>query len=72
MLPDGQQSGQVREFGNFSFAVVHDAGHFVAADKPDVALELFRRAVGGVDLATGRRLVSDETIPFAPDTPRDV
>lgn len=61
--------GKVREHGNFSFAVVYDAGHFVPADKPDLALELFRRAISGLDISTGLLPVSNSTIPFAPDTP---
>ena len=64
--------GRVREFGNLSFAVVHEAGHLVSTDKPDVALELFRRAVRGKDLATGERDGANVVVgglPFAPDPP---
>ena len=70
-LPDHDQprQGRVREFGNLSFAVIHDAGHFVPAEKSDVALELLKRAISGVDLATGLRAAGNTTIPFPADTP---
>ncbi len=66
---DERPRGRVREFGNLSLAVVHDAGHFVAADQPDLALEVFRRAIGAVDVATGQRSAADAAVPFAPDSP---
>jgi hypothetical protein len=63
------QKGRVREYGNLSFVVVYDAGHFVPAEKPDVALELLKRAISGMDLATGLRPISNVTLPFPADTP---
>ena len=67
---NGAQYGRVREYGNLSFAVLSDAGHLVPADQPEASLELFRRALAGLDLASGRRLVSDQTeLPFTPDPP---
>lgn len=67
---DGAQRGVVREFGNLSFALVFDAGHLIPTYKPDVALEIFRRAIDDRDVATGLHAVgSDETVPFPPDTP---
>ena len=69
-LFNGAQYGRVREYGNLSFAVLSDAGHLVPADQPEVSLELFRRALAGLDLASGRSPVSDQTeLPFTPDPP---
>lgn len=67
---DGIDHGIVREYGNLSFAVVYDAGHMVPIDKPDVALEIFRRSMFGVDIATGTYLISNETTAsLIPDEP---
>ena len=70
LLFNGAQYGRVREYGNLSFAVLSDAGHLVPADQPEASLELFRRALAGLDLASGRSPVSDQTgLPFTPDPP---
>jgi serine carboxypeptidase len=61
--------GRLREYGNLSFVVVDDAGHYVTAEKPALALEIFRRAVSGLDIATGEKQSGNVTIPFPPDTP---
>jgi len=67
---DDVDHGIVREYGNFSFAVVYDAGHMVPIDKPNVALEIFRRSIFGFDIATGTNVISNETaVPFIPDEP---
>lgn len=67
---DSIDHGIVREYGNFSFAVVYDAGHMVPTDKPDVALEIFRRSISGLDIATGLMSVSNQTsVPLTPDEP---
>ncbi|OMP88555.1 Carboxypeptidase S1-like protein B [Diplodia seriata] len=54
---DGVERGEVREAGGLSFVKVYGAGHLVTRDQPRAALELFRRAVGGWDIATGRERV---------------
>jgi len=69
LVAGGERLGRVREYGNLSFAVVDGAGHFVPAEKPELALEVFRRAVAGLDVATGQRAAGNATMPFAPDTP---
>ncbi|GJN87454.1 hypothetical protein Rhopal_000403-T1 [Rhodotorula paludigena] len=38
-----KRAGQFRQFGNFAFATVDAAGHFVPYDKPKEALALFQR-----------------------------
>ena len=45
--------GQVKQYGNFSFSRVYQAGHAVAAYQPETAYQIFRRAIFGVDIATG-------------------
>ncbi|CAK7210162.1 hypothetical protein SEUCBS140593_000738 [Sporothrix eucalyptigena] len=65
----GPDYGKVREFGNLSFAVVHDAGHFVSFDQPALALELFRRAMASLDLPMGRGPTNSSAFPFVPDSP---
>ncbi|CAK7232222.1 hypothetical protein SBRCBS47491_008194 [Sporothrix bragantina] len=62
--------GKVREQGNLSFVVVRDAGHFVPFSQPALTLELFRRAMAGLDLTTGRGPInSSAAFPFVPDSP---
>ncbi|PGH01607.1 hypothetical protein GX51_05172 [Blastomyces parvus] len=46
--------GAVRQHGNFSFSRVYQAGHTVPAYQPELALELFRRSLFHLDLATGK------------------
>jgi Serine carboxypeptidase len=70
MTVSGLQHGEVREDGNFSFVRIFDAGHFIPIDKPDVALELFRRAIQGLDIATGVDLIGEDIpVPFPQDEP---
>ncbi|KAK0609170.1 Carboxypeptidase S1-like protein A [Lasiodiplodia hormozganensis] len=55
---DGDEYGVVREYGNLSFTRVYEAGHLVPYHQPKASLELFRRAVNGLDIATGKTVVS--------------
>ncbi|EPQ31503.1 uncharacterized protein PFL1_00836 [Pseudozyma flocculosa PF-1] len=50
---DGIVHGQVKQSGQFSFVRVYESGHEVPFYQPLAALELFERAIGGKDLATG-------------------
>ena len=47
--------GLVRQFGNFSFSRVFQAGHEVPAYQPETAYEIFRRALFNLDIATGKQ-----------------
>jgi len=47
--------GLVRQFGNFSFSRVFQAGHEVPAYQPETAYEIFRRALFNLDIATGEQ-----------------
>ena len=53
--------GQVRQYGNFSFSRVYQAGHEVPAYQPEAAYRIFQRAIFGKDIATGQ--VDTETTP---------
>lgn len=47
--------GLVRQYGNFSFSRVFQAGHEVPAYQPETAYEIFRRALFNLDIATGKK-----------------
>lgn len=47
------QGGLVRQFKNFSFSRVFEAGHMVGAYQPETVLRIFERAMFGKDVATG-------------------
>ncbi|KAK7418753.1 hypothetical protein QQX98_003771 [Neonectria punicea] len=46
--------GLVRQHGNVSFSRVFDSGHSVAAYQPETVYRIFKRAIFGRDVATGR------------------
>jgi len=52
--------GQVRQYGNLSFSRVYQSGHEVPAYQPQTAYEIFRRAMGGLDIATGGTTVTND------------
>lgn len=45
--------GLTRQYGNFSFTRVYQAGHLVPSYQPEVSYEIFMRALTGRDIATG-------------------
>lgn len=47
------QGGLVRQFKNFSFSRVFEAGHIAGAYQPETVLRIFERAIFGKDVATG-------------------
>lgn len=51
---DGTEYGSVREYGNFSFLRIYEAGHEVPFYQPLASLEYFRRVLGNRDIATGQ------------------
>ncbi|KAL9112987.1 MAG: hypothetical protein Q9227_002852 [Pyrenula ochraceoflavens] len=53
MLVDGVEYGETREYGNFSFTRVYEAGHEVPYYQPLASLQLFNRTINGYDTATG-------------------
>lgn len=53
MVVDGVEFGETREYGNFSFTRVYEAGHEVPHYQPVAALQLFNRTLNGWDVAGG-------------------
>jgi carboxypeptidase C (cathepsin A) len=58
MVVDGVQYGETREYGNFSFTRVYEAGHEVPYYQPIASLQLFNRTIFGWDTATGTKKVT--------------
>lgn len=54
-LVDGKEYGETREYGNFSFTRVYEAGHEVPYYQPVAALQLFNRTLNGWELPTGQK-----------------
>ncbi|KAH6847317.1 Alpha/Beta hydrolase protein [Chaetomium sp. MPI-CAGE-AT-0009] len=59
---DGEEDwkGLTKQVGRFSFTRLFQAGHEVPAYQPRAAYEVFRRAMGGWDVPTGKVRVGDE------------
>ncbi|KAF7172956.1 hypothetical protein CNMCM5623_005100 [Aspergillus felis] len=53
MVVDGVEYGETREYGNFSFTRVYQAGHEVPYYQPVASLQLFNRTLFGWDIAQG-------------------
>ncbi|KAF9894203.1 hypothetical protein FE257_007705 [Aspergillus nanangensis] len=53
MFVDGVEYGETREYGNFSFTRVYEAGHEVPFYQPIASLQLFNRTLFGWDIAEG-------------------
>lgn len=52
---DGIVHGQVKQSGNFAFVRVYESGHEVPFYQPVLALEMFERAICGVEIADGKK-----------------
>ncbi|KAF7713331.1 Carboxypeptidase [Penicillium ucsense] len=52
---DGVEYGETREYGNFSFTRVYEAGHEVPYYQPVASLQLFNRTLNGWELSTGEK-----------------
>lgn len=77
---DGTEYGEVREYGNFSFTRLYEAGHEIPYYQPVATLEFFRRALAHLIVADGSKVVTDDystngtakathTEPFVPLPP---
>lgn len=53
VLDPFRSAGLTRQYGNFSFTRVYQAGHMVPAYQPEASYEIFMRAIRGRDIATG-------------------
>ncbi|KAF9700088.1 hypothetical protein EKO04_001423 [Ascochyta lentis] len=58
MVVDGTEYGEVRQYGNFSFARVYESGHEVPYYQPEAALAYFNRTLFHYDIATGEKKVT--------------
>ena len=59
-LIDGVEYGAVREYGNFSFTRIYEAGHEVPYYQPAASLEHFKRVLDHVIIADGSQVVTDD------------
>ena len=50
---NGVEYGETREYGNFSFTRIYQSGHEVPYYQPIASLAYFKRAINGLDIATG-------------------
>ncbi|KAJ5180398.1 hypothetical protein N7492_003608 [Penicillium capsulatum] len=55
LLVDGKEYGLTREYGNFSFTRVYEAGHEVPYYQPEASLQLFNRTLNGWELSKGEK-----------------
>ncbi|KAF2199346.1 putative carboxypeptidase S1 [Delitschia confertaspora ATCC 74209] len=58
LVVEGQEYGEVRQYGNFSFLRIWEAGHLVPYYQPLAALEMFNRTIHHLDVATGTEPVT--------------
>ncbi|KAN0087104.1 Alpha/Beta hydrolase fold [Elaphomyces granulatus] len=61
--------GQVRQFGNFSFSRVYEAGHQVPAYQPETAYAIFNRSLSNLDIATGKISTSQNGSQYRTEGP---
>ncbi|KAL8839877.1 MAG: hypothetical protein Q9170_001557 [Blastenia crenularia] len=52
-MVDGAEYGEVKQYGNFSFLRIYEAGHEVPFYQPLASLEFFRRVLENRDIALG-------------------
>ncbi|KAK4696036.1 hypothetical protein P7C71_g1816, partial [Lecanoromycetidae sp. Uapishka_2] len=57
-IVDGTEYGEVRQYGNFSFLRMYEAGHEVPFYQPAASLAMFQRVLDNIDLATGEEVVT--------------
>jgi len=55
---DGVEYGEVRQYGNFSFARIYEAGHEVPFYQPVASLQLFNRTINHFNVADGTEVVT--------------
>ena len=63
-ISDSHDCGEVRQYGNFSFSRIYNAGHLVPAYQPECAYRVFERVIKGLSIATGDEIQrAGETLP---------
>lgn len=60
MMYNGVEYGETREYGNFSFTRVYEAGHEIPYYQPAAALAIFNRSISGYDIPTGQKMVTGD------------
>ena len=55
---DGVAHGQVKQAGAYSFVRIYESGHEVPFYQPLASLEMFERAINGMDIATGKTKIT--------------
>ncbi|KAK7705003.1 hypothetical protein SLS57_010286 [Botryosphaeria dothidea] len=60
LLVDGTEYGVVRQYGNFSFTRLYDAGHETPYYQPVATLEHFRRVLGDLVISDGASRITDD------------
>ena len=55
---NGVEYGEVRQYGNFSFLRLYEAGHEVPYYQPEASLQLFNRTLNHFDIADGLEKVT--------------
>ena len=76
-MVDGIEYGEVRQYGNFSFLRIYEAGHEVPFYQPEASLALFNRTINNMTIADGSEMltpdygttgdaVATHTEPFVP------
>ncbi|OQD68931.1 hypothetical protein PENPOL_c002G04467 [Penicillium polonicum] len=63
---DGKEYGVTREYGNFSFTRVYDAGHMVPFYHPAASLQLFNRTLNGWEISTGEEKIKADAGSHGP------
>lgn len=58
LMVDGTEYGEVRQYGNFSFLRIYEAGHEVPYYQPQASLAMFNRTIQHMDIATGEKAVT--------------
>ena len=57
---NGVEYGEGRQYGNFSFTRIYEAGHEVPYYQPEASLEFFRRVLGGLVISDGSEAVTED------------
>ncbi|MCJ1310356.1 hypothetical protein MMC25_004020 [Agyrium rufum] len=61
-----KEGGQVRQYGNYSFSRVYQAGHMVPSYNPTTAYTIFMRSLFNRDIASGLIGLTDDYVTIGP------
>lgn len=59
-MVDGTEYGEVRQYGNFSFLRIYEAGHEVPFYQPLASLAMFNRTIHHLGIADGNEPVTED------------